>query len=86
MRTSPVGLGAGRVARERVMRAENGAARVVVNGWEEGLQASILSGEEAVDFAGGADELAGEGLYGLEEGGVVDEGEEVGMGRFEIRL
>ena len=65
------------------MRAENGAARVVVNGWEEGLQASILSGEEAVDFAGGADELAGEGLYGLEEGGVVDEGEEVGMGRFE---
>jgi hypothetical protein len=74
MRTSPVGLGAGRVARKRVMREENGAARVVVNGWEEGLQASILRGEEAVDFAGGADELAGEGFHGFKEGGVVDEG------------
>jgi hypothetical protein len=83
MRTSPVGLGAGRVARKRVMREENGAAREVVNGWEEGLQASILSGEEAVDFTGGADELAREGFHGFKEGRVVDEGKERGVGGLE---
>ena len=65
------------------MREENGAAREVVNGWEEGLQASILSGEEAVDFAGGADELAREGFHGFKEGRVVDEGKERGVGGLE---